>query len=246
MKIKHFSECILYELTDMYEVFYIILTAHLWPCWYFYPHFTKKEGWSLEMLSKLVKGTWLSNGWVKSQTQEIYIYHNPPSIPGSQPTASFSQTVNCLSDLALCSTIKQIAILQKADSSLLVPTVSPAVRSTALLTCGCGVESPRELPFWRLVSTLRVWCNGCRLSLRSFSLPGHLHEMVLGSPPLSFLTTQWNPVGLGLNGWYLASELSKKFEFGKDEKVLMIMMITSYHLLNIAQCSSFTDIYIYY
>lgn len=54
---------------------------------------------------------------------------------------------------------------------------------------------------------------------------------------LSDSAAKWNPVGLVSNWRYVVFELSKKSGFEKDEKMMIMIMVilTSYHLLNVAQ-----------
>lgn len=47
---------------------------------------------------------------------------------------------------------------------------------------------------------------------------------------------KWNLTDLVLNWNYVVFKLSKKYKFGKDEKMRVMMMIASYHLLKVVRC----------
>lgn len=50
---------------------------------------------------------------------------------------------------------------------------------------------------------------------------------------LSDSAAKWNLEALVLNGRYVAFELNKEYKFGKEEEMMMMIMITSHHQLNV-------------
>ena len=61
-------------------------------------------------------------------------------------------------------------------------------------------------------------------------------EVLLLHTLLSDSAAKRNLAGMVLNWSYAAFELSKKYKFGKDEKMRVMMMLTSYHLLTVVPC----------